>query len=189
MWLSKLRVFIKIFPFETWDVTVVGIEYMHVLRVHYECSIGNLSPLRDCLFRHHSDVIMSAIASQITGVSIVCKTVFFSGADQRKYQWSASLAFLMGIHRWPVNSPHKGPCSNVAMFPFDVVIMRTNRETTVVDKMFSPLWNVFIRITLLHEHLYTDCFTNVTTKPTMQNGIFVDFISRYPNIIKSITWL
>ena len=32
-----------------------------------------------------------------------------SGADQRKYQSSASLAFVRGIHRWPVNSPRKGP--------------------------------------------------------------------------------
>ena len=30
------------------------------------------------------------------------------GADQRKHQSSTSLAFLRGIHRWPVNSPHKG---------------------------------------------------------------------------------
>ena len=34
---------------------------------------------------HHSDVIMSAMASQISGVSIVCLTVC-SGADQRKHQ-------------------------------------------------------------------------------------------------------
>ena len=27
----------------------------------------------------------------------------------RKHQSSASLAFVRGIHRWPVNSPHKGP--------------------------------------------------------------------------------
>ena len=42
---------------------------------------------------HYSDVIMSAMASQITGVSIVCSAVC-SGADQRKYQSSASLAFV-----------------------------------------------------------------------------------------------
>ena len=30
-----------------------------------------------------------------------------SGADQRKQLSSASLAFVMGIHRWPVNSVHK----------------------------------------------------------------------------------
>ena len=60
---------------------------------------------------HYRDIIMSAIAFQITSISIVCSTVD-SGADQRKYQSSASLAFVQGIHRWPVNSPHK-KASNV----------------------------------------------------------------------------
>ena len=40
---------------------------------------------------HYRDVIMSVIASQITGVSIVCSTVC-SGADQRKHQSSAQRA-------------------------------------------------------------------------------------------------
>ena len=31
----------------------------------------------------------------------------YSGVDQRKHQSSASLAFVWGIHRWPVNSPQK----------------------------------------------------------------------------------
>ena len=44
----------------------------------------------------YSDVIVSAIASQITDVSILCLTVYL-GADQRKYQSYASLAFLRGI--------------------------------------------------------------------------------------------
>ena len=39
------------------------------------------------------DVIMSAMASQLIGVSIVCSTVC-SGADQRKRQSSASRAFV-----------------------------------------------------------------------------------------------
>ena len=47
------------------------------------------------------------MASQITSFTIVCSTVY-SGVDQRKHQISASLAFMRGIHRWPVNSPHKG---------------------------------------------------------------------------------
>ena len=51
---------------------------------------------------------MSAMASQITGISTVYSTVC-SGADKRKFQSSASLAFVRGIHRWPVNSPYKGP--------------------------------------------------------------------------------
>ena len=51
---------------------------------------------------------MSAMASQITGVSMVCSTAC-SGAGQRKHQSSTSLVFVRGIHRSPVNSPHKGP--------------------------------------------------------------------------------
>ena len=39
-----------------------------------------------------------------------------------KHRSSASLAFVRGIHRWPVNSPHKGPVTR-KMFPFDDVIM------------------------------------------------------------------
>ena len=70
---------------------------------------------------HYNDVVMSAMESQITSLTIVYSTVY-SGADQRKHQSSASLAFVRGIHRWPVNSPHKGPVTR-KMFPFDDVIM------------------------------------------------------------------
>ena len=77
---------------------------------------------------HYNDVIMSLMTSQITGVSGVCSIVS-SGADQRKRQSSASLAFvrgihrsLWGIHRGPVNSPHKWPVT-WKIFPFDDVIM------------------------------------------------------------------
>ena len=70
---------------------------------------------------HYNDVIMRAIASQITGVSIVCSAVC-SGAYQRKHQSPASLAFVRGIHRRPVNSSHKGPVTR-KMFPFHGVIM------------------------------------------------------------------
>ena len=55
----------------------------------------------------YSDVIMSAMASSVTGVSIVYSTIC-SGTDQRKYQSSASLAFVRGIHWWLVTFPHKG---------------------------------------------------------------------------------
>ena len=57
---------------------------------------------------HYSDVIMGATASKFTTLLIVC-SILCSGADQRKHQSSASLAFLRGIHRSPVNSSHKGP--------------------------------------------------------------------------------
>ena len=70
---------------------------------------------------HYTDVIMGTIASQITSLTIVYSTVY-SGADQRKHHGSASLAFVRGIHRRPVNSPHKWPVTR-KMFPFDDVIM------------------------------------------------------------------
>ena len=47
---------------------------------------------------HYGDVIIGAIASQITSLAIVYSTVY-SDADQRKHQSSASLAFVRGIHR------------------------------------------------------------------------------------------
>ena len=65
---------------------------------------------------------MCAIASQITSLTIVYSTVY-SDADERKHQSSASLAFVRGIHRGPVNSPHKWPVTR-KMFSFDDVIMR-----------------------------------------------------------------
>ena len=70
---------------------------------------------------HYNDGIMSAMASQITSLTIVYSIVY-SGADQRKHQSSASLAFVQGIHRWPVNSPPKRPVTR-KMFPFDDVIV------------------------------------------------------------------
>ena len=70
---------------------------------------------------HYNDVLMSAMASQITSIMMVYSTVY-SGADRRKHQSSASLAFERGIHRWPVNSMHKEPVTQKC-FPFDDVIM------------------------------------------------------------------
>ena len=78
-------------------------------------------PELDMPYSHYSDVIMGAMASQITSLTIVYSTVY-SGADQRKLQSSASLTFVRKIHRWPVNSPHKWPVTR-NMFPFDDVIM------------------------------------------------------------------
>ena len=83
---------------------------------------------------HYSDVIMGTIASQITSVSIVYLTVSM-GADQRKHQSSASLAFVWGIHRWPVNSPRKWPVTR-KKFPFDDVIM------TRLYRTVSEVWNM-----------------------------------------------
>ena len=63
----------------------------------------------------HNGVIMSAMASQITSLTIVYSTVY-SGTEQRKHQSSASLAFVRRIHRWPMNSPHKWPVTRGKSF-------------------------------------------------------------------------
>ena len=70
---------------------------------------------------YYTEAIMGTIASQITSLTIVYSTVY-SEADQRKHQSSASLAFVWGIHRGPVNSQHKWPVT-WKIFSFDDVIM------------------------------------------------------------------
>ena len=90
---------------------------------HVDGSHGK-GPMDDKLSSHYNDVMIGAMASQITRLTIVYSAVY-SGADQRKHQSSSSLAFVWGIHRWPVNSPHKWPVTR-KMFPFDDVIMSVN---------------------------------------------------------------
>ena len=71
-----------------------------------------LSLMNRISITHYNDVIMGAIASQITSLTIVYSTVY-SDADQRKHQSFASLAFVRGIHRGPVNFPHKWPVTRI----------------------------------------------------------------------------
>ena len=93
---------------------------------------------------HYNDVIMSTIASQITSLTIVYSDVY-SGADQRKHQSSASLAFVKGIHRGPVNSPHKWPVTR-KMFPFDDVIMFSNRSPHIRPHIWLPRCILFLLV-------------------------------------------
>ena len=81
-------------------------------------------------YQHYGDVIMGTMASQISSLIIVYSTVY-SDRDQRKHQSSASLAFVREIHRWPMNSPHKGPVTR-KIFPFDDVIMKLCLDSTSV---------------------------------------------------------
>ena len=89
---------------------------------------------------HYSNVIIGAMASQITGVTSVCSIVC-SGADQRKHRSSASLAFERGIHRWPGDCPHKGLVTQKT-FQFDDVIRCGNglhvMTSSWLDIMSSP---------------------------------------------------
>ena len=89
---------------------------------------GNHTSVGEATLKHYSNVIMG----------------LFRGRSN-KSQSSASLDFVRGIHRWPVNSPHKGPVTR-KMFPFDDVIMRicrnklnksVNKHTTVIKQSKS----------------------------------------------------
>ena len=86
-------------------------------------------------YLYYNDVIMGTIASQITSLTIVYSTVYSDG-DQRKHQSSVSLAFVRGIHRGPVNSPHKWPVTR-KIFPFDDVIMAWQRVSAPLG-LYSP---------------------------------------------------
>ena len=90
---------------------------------------------------HYGDVIMMEMPYQITSLTIVYSTVY-SGTDERKHQSSTSLAFVRGIHRSPVNSPHKGPVT-LKMFPFDGVIMLSLPKQCTLDICHFP-HNIFV---------------------------------------------
>ena len=93
-------------------------------------------------FKHYDDVTMSGMASQITSLAIVYSAVY-SCADQRKHQSSASLAFVRGIHRGPVNSPHKWPVTR-KMFPFDDVMMFDKMKESWLPAIIKAKYVVFI---------------------------------------------
>ena len=92
-----------------------------ILVPKYEIQTDDRRRGRTLYIKHYDDVIMGAIASQITSLMIVYSIVY-SGTGQRKHQSSASLAFVREIHRGLVSSPHKGSVTR-KMFPFDDVIM------------------------------------------------------------------
>ena len=89
---------------------------------------------------------MGGVASQITSIAIDYSTVY-SALDQRKHQSSASLAFVRGIHRWPVNSPHKGLVTR-KMFPFDDVIMieDAHSDKGVCEKFGTHGYTIYSKV-------------------------------------------
>ena len=86
---------------------------------------------------------MGVIVSQITSLTIVYSTVY-SDADQRKHHSSASLAFVWGIHRGPVNSPHKWPVTR-KMFLYDVIIIENYRYNIFVWNWVFPMLDMHMQ--------------------------------------------
>ena len=98
------------------------------------------------IYSHYNDVIMSTMASRITSLMSIYSTVY-SGTYQRKHQSSASLAFVLGIHRWPMNSLHRWPVT-LKMFPFDDVITLCRKAAHQFAS--NKLWCPFIQHNLIH---------------------------------------
>ena len=96
------------------------------------------------------DVIMSAMPSELSGVLIVRSTVC-SAIDQRKHKSSASMAFVRGIQRRPLDSPHKGPVT-WKMFPLRFVgvikwFSKTDHESTrAVDTETKKLCQITVHV-------------------------------------------
>ena len=140
---------------------------------------------------------MNTMASQITSLTIVYSTVY-PGAYQRKHQSSATLAFVRGIRRSPMNSPHKGPVMR-KMFPFNDVIMvnQVTREVNacwdiynvmVCDKVRS--YNTLINWNLIHDTRYIfpidaihTITTTIQTTKTYSKTSFCHFVFKINMII------
>ena len=75
----------------------IGVEYV-VWVVMKDIALFNHGGRSWNASQHYNDVIMGAIASQITSLTIVYSTVY-SDADQGKHQSPAPLAFVRGIRR------------------------------------------------------------------------------------------
>ena len=104
---------------------------------------------------------------QITGLMVHFSTVY-SDADQRKYQSSASLVFVRGIHRWPVYDPQK-KASNAEKFPFD--------DAIVIHSWFMNIVQWFQ--TKNDDQLF----------PTHPSDIFQAKSHRYGHYVLSVWWI
>ena len=121
---------------------------------------------------HYTDVIMGAMASQITSLKIVYSTVY---SDQRKHQSSASLAFV----RWPVDSLHKWPVTR-KMFPFDDVIMnktRPNRRLSIEGQQWEKI--VSYDFILMEYGGYTTSITHPLYVMILISNNWIVFFSKW----------
>ena len=114
----------------------------HIPTITVAKLLSNFAPTNDTHISHvhYGDIIIGTMASQITSLTIVYSTVY-TGADQRKHQSSASLAFVRGIHRGRGNSPHRWRVTR-KMFPFDDVIMEGElcRLSWVIQRKMTAIY-------------------------------------------------
>ena len=84
---------------------------------------------KQIIITHYNRVIMGAMASQTPVSQLFTQPFAQMKIKENKHQSSASLAFVRGIHQWPLNSPHKGPVT-WKLFAFDGVIMNAGSTHT-----------------------------------------------------------
>ena len=101
---SKISLALDLWRFRYW---------LHRERIKYLSVMSHL---------HYKDVTMSTMASQITMQPHHCLLNCLFKAQTKEKSNSTLLAFVRGIHRWPVSSPNKGTVTRTT-FPFDDVIM------------------------------------------------------------------
>ena len=98
----------------------------------------------ECDSNHYSDIIMDAVASQITSLTIVYSTDYL-GANQRKHQSSMSHWPTWGkfnIDQWPRY------CTKAVtwkMFPFDDIIMKPTSYLTKLSHMRKLMDMVLVK--------------------------------------------
>ena len=155
---------------------------------------------------HYNDVVMGSMASQITSLTIVYSAVY-SGADQRKHQSSASLAFVSlvnSLHKRASNTCTKGPVTR-KMFPFDDVIMSylyisvpfhvlTSVPCERPQHLGLDDWMMFH-----HKDQHKDHHSIINTKWLWDHLIFLmgihtlvrwhHFIETAPSIAKKMQWM
>ena len=120
-------------------------------KLYYWPPVQNDTSQADSLHKgsaHYNDVIMGSIASQIISLTLVYSALY-SGTDLRKHQSSVSLAFVRGIHRGPVNSPHNGPVTR-KMFPFDDVIMNAKLWYFLSLPWLIGSWKILLKFQIIN---------------------------------------
>ena len=138
---------------------------------------------------------MGATAFQITSLTIVYSTVY-SGADQRKHQSSVLLAFVCGIHRWPVNSRTngqlRGKCFHLmtssCQTSIDVILLIRWKisEEAMTDYAFTS--NNFYNINVV-DFCGEDCIiTIIFTVRVVVVKIYSRDIIHYFSILRSHSW-
>ena len=140
----------------------------------------------DCSWLHestrYSDVIMGAIASQITSLTIVYSTVH-SGAGQRKYQSSVSLAFCKG------NSPVTGEfptqmarnAENVSIWwRHHVILLATWCITWISCETYVDYFIIFTQGVI-----WTNLFA-ILEKNEGRHDLYTEFFCQFLKTISSI---